>query len=59
MNDKKPIGELAEDPVCGMMIPKDNPDLSSTYKGTTYHFCDVGCKEEFDIEPGLYVSEDG
>ena len=47
--------QKVEDPVCGMeMIPKRGMDKSE-YKGQTYYFCWIGCKERFDESPEKYV----
>lgn len=51
----KPKGDGLTDPVCGMPVPA-GAELKSTYKGTTYHFCSEGCKNQFDQAPSEYVS---
>ena len=43
------------DPVCGMEVEKDETAGSSTYKGETYYFCSLHCKEEFDKNPEKYL----
>ncbi len=47
---------MAKDPVCGMEVDEKNPPATSTYKGKTYYFCAVGCKNTFDKNPKKYVS---
>lgn len=47
------------DPVCKMVIEDTDAVGSSTYKGTTYYFCSTSCKEDFDKEPEIYLSEKG
>lgn len=47
------------DPVCKMVIEDTDAVGSSTYKGTTYYFCSTSCKEDFDKEPEVYLSEKG
>ena len=43
------------DPVCGMKV---NP-AASTYrldhKGTTFHFCSIGCQTKFEADPEKYL----
>lgn len=45
-----------KDPVCGMEIDSESAAASSDYEGTTYYFCAVGCKEQFDAEPAKFLS---
>jgi Cu+-exporting ATPase len=44
-----------KDPVCGMEIDPESAAATSDYQGTTYYFCAVGCKEQFDAEPGKFL----
>lgn len=44
------------DPVCGMSIDPAKAVGSSTYDGTTYHFCSRGCETKFDAAPETYVA---
>ena len=46
-----------KDPVCGMVIDDKDAKAKSNYKGTTYYFCTIECKERFDRNPAEYVSE--
>jgi len=32
------------------------PTAQSSYKGQTYYFCAVGCKQKFDKEPEKYTA---
>jgi YHS domain-containing protein len=48
---------MAKDPVCGMMVDEKKAAATSLYKGTTYYFCAVGCKKEFDENPEKYVHQ--
>lgn len=43
-----------EDPICHMEIPKFLKD-TTVYKGKTYGFCNVYCKQEFKKNPKKYV----
>lgn len=47
--------EHATDPVCGMEVDPATAAGSSEYEGTTYYFCSVGCKRQFDKDPQRYV----
>lgn len=48
---------MAKDPVCGMMVDEKKAAATSLYKGTTYYFCAVGCKKEFDENPEKYIRQ--
>ncbi len=43
-----------KDPVCGMDVGEDSK-FKSSYKGKTYVFCSVNCKQNFDKQPESYV----
>lgn len=45
----------AKDPVCGMTIEESDAVGTSEYEGTTYYFCSMDCKEEFDSAPSDYA----
>ncbi|MHB8843373.1 MAG: heavy metal translocating P-type ATPase [Nitrospirota bacterium] len=45
-----------KDPVCGMTIEDSAAAATSTYKGTTYHFCSSSCKKDFDKDLDAYIS---
>jgi YHS domain-containing protein len=47
--------DKAVDPVCGMTVVKANAKATYDYKGTTYYFCNTGCKEAFVKEPDKYL----
>ncbi len=50
---------MAQDLVCGMQVDESNPPAKSDYKGRTYYFCSLDCKQTFDNNPEEYVkSED-
>ncbi|HEX7706077.1 MAG TPA: heavy metal translocating P-type ATPase [Thermoanaerobaculia bacterium] len=53
--DTKP--ERVKDPVCGMMIDPARAAGSSTLNGTTYYFCNPGCKAKFDADPSAWIGE--
>jgi len=45
------ITQTAHDPVCHMDIDPKTAAGSSEYQGTTYYFCAIGCKRDFDEDP--------
>jgi Cu+-exporting ATPase len=47
---------MATDPVCKMTVDPAKAAAQSTYKGQTYYFCAVGCKQKFDREPEKYLT---
>ena len=49
----------AVDPVCGMKVNPAKAAGHSEYKGTTYYFCNPGCKTKFDANPGQYAKQAG
>lgn len=48
-------GTQATDPVCGMQVGPATAAGTSDYQGTTYYFCSVGCKRQFDRDPQHFV----
>jgi Cu+-exporting ATPase len=42
------------DPVCGMTVDPSSP-LRYDYKGTTYFFCNPGCRTKFSANPEHYL----
>jgi Cu+-exporting ATPase len=48
---------MAIDPVCKMTVEPARAAAQSTYRGQTYSFCAVGCKQQFDKEPEKYLSK--
>ena len=49
---------MATDPVCKMEVDEKKAAATYEYKGKTYYFCAVGCKEKFANEPGKYLEEE-
>ncbi|HEY5912278.1 MAG TPA: efflux RND transporter periplasmic adaptor subunit [Verrucomicrobiae bacterium] len=50
-------GSKAKDPVCAMNV--DSGDAAGgcrEYRGTTYYFCSVVCREKFSQQPELYLT---
>jgi YHS domain-containing protein/TusA-related sulfurtransferase len=52
---KQKAEDKAVDPVCGMTIAKATAEATFDYKGTTYYFCNTGCKEAFAKDPEKYL----
>ena len=47
---------MAKDPVCHMNVEPAKAAAQSSYKGQTYYFCAVGCKQKFDRDPEKYLA---
>jgi Cu+-exporting ATPase len=57
--DQRPHGgpELAKDPVCGMdVVPGQAAGGSAEHGGTTYWFCNPGCREKFVADAARYLT---
>lgn len=52
------MSEKAKDLVCGMEIEKDKAAATYEYKGKTYYFCAVGCKQAFEKEPEKHLDKE-
>lgn len=50
--------DMVKDPVCGMSFAKSEAKASFDYKGTTYFFCSVACKDKFAQDPEKYLQKD-
>ena len=46
---------MATDPVCKMSVEPTTAAAQSVYRGQTYYFCAVSCKQKFDREPDKYA----
>lgn len=51
------VTKMAKDPVCGMEVDERKAAAKSEYKGKTYYFCALGCKQAFDENPQKYLKE--
>ncbi len=49
--------DTALDPVCGMTVKKAEAKATYEYKGETYYFCNVGCKDAFAKDPEKYLQK--
>ncbi|HEY2550471.1 MAG TPA: XdhC family protein [Streptosporangiaceae bacterium] len=52
-----PAGQPGQaiDPVCGMTVTADRASLPLEYQGTTYYFCQAGCRRAFESDPAAYL----
>jgi len=46
---------MTTDPVCRMDLDERSAEGQSTYEGTTYLFCSLGCREAFEKDSGRYI----
>jgi len=49
--------DTATDPVCGMTVKKAEAKATFDYKGTTYYFCNIGCKDAFAKDPEKFLQK--
>ena len=47
----------AIDPVCGMELDPSETKLTAEYKGKTYYFCNIACKDSFVSDPQKYLDK--
>lgn len=47
---------MEKDVVCGMNVDPKKAAGQSDYKGTTFYFCSLGCKQKFDATPEQYAN---
>ncbi len=48
---------MAIDPVCKMTVDEKKA-ATYEYKGKTYYFCAVGCKDKFSKDPEKFVKQE-
>jgi len=46
----------AIDPICGMAVEESKAAATYNYKGKTYYFCNIRCKEKFVANPEAAIS---
>lgn len=51
-------GSTHLDPVCNMKVMPETAAAQWEYEGTTYYFCNPGCKEKFSKAPLDYLNEE-
>ena len=47
---------MSKDPVCGMEVNEETA-VAHEYKGNTYYFCTIACKETFARDPERYLEK--
>src|SRR5215204_665307 len=55
----EPMPEPHVDPVCKMLVTPETAAGKYDYNGTTYYFCNPGCKSRFAADPESFLSEPG
>lgn len=48
---------MAIDPVCNMEVDEMKAVATYEYKGKTYYFCAVGCREKFAQDPEKFIKK--
>ncbi|MGQ9780900.1 MAG: YHS domain-containing protein [Nitrososphaeria archaeon] len=46
---------MVRDVICNMMVDEKTAKWKSEYKGKTYYFCALACKQKFDRSPEKYI----
>ena len=54
----KEVREMAKDPVCGMNVDEKKAAATYEYKGITYYFCSVGCRDKFVKAPEKFIKQE-
>ncbi|MGD8227829.1 MAG: YHS domain-containing protein [Desulfobacteraceae bacterium] len=49
---------MAIDPVCKMSVDEKKAAATYDYKGETYYFCAVGCKDTFSKDPEKFLEKE-
>ena len=58
INKRGEVKTMAKDPICGMDVKEEEAAATYEYKGNTYYFCAVGCKEKFAQDPERYLEKE-
>ncbi|MBI5893079.1 MAG: heavy metal translocating P-type ATPase [Deltaproteobacteria bacterium] len=45
------------DPICGMIVEESKAAATYNYKGKTYYFCNIRCKEKFEKDPDAVLNK--
>ena len=48
---------VVNDVVCGMDVESGTAAGRTEYKGQTYYFCGLNCKEKFDLNTQQYIGK--
>lgn len=54
----EPMPEPHVDPVCKMLVMPETAAAEYEYDGTTYYFCNPGCKTRFQADPERYLRQE-
>ena len=46
---------MPKDPVCQMDVDEHSAAAQVSYRGNTYYFCAIGCREAFEKDPEQYL----
>jgi Cu+-exporting ATPase len=46
---------FARDPVCGMLVRRDEATVARRFAGHTYYFCSEACVTRFSLRPESYT----
>ena len=57
-NKVREVRAMAKDPVCEMDVKEEEAAATYEYKGKTYYFCAVGCKERFAQDPERFLEKE-
>ena len=52
----KDMSRLERDPVCGMSLEAEATLVKAEAAGVLYYFCSLGCKREFEKDPGQFTA---
>ncbi len=45
--EEQEAGPMRTDPICGMQVDSRTAAATASYKGKTYYFCSIACRDEF------------
>jgi YHS domain-containing protein len=51
----KEVKVMAKDPVCHMEVDEKKAAATYEYKGKTFYFCAVGCRDKFAQTPEKFI----
>lgn len=52
------MAEKVKDLVCGMEFDQETASGTYEYKGRTYYFCSLGCRDKFADDPEKYIQHE-
>jgi Cu+-exporting ATPase len=54
----KEVRVMAKDPVCRMEVDEKKAAATYEYRGKTFYFCAVGCKDKFAQTPEKFIPQE-